>query len=130
MSKILNIRGHVFWQDFEIRKALSWSTIHNMKTILFSKMENSLKIRTFKATTEPILLYGSECWTIDSTMRNYIYDCYTRLLRMTTNIPRKYKVIITQLYKGMSKITEVIQLRILRLVGHCIRHTDEITHKF
>ena len=31
--------------------------------------EISLKIRTFKATIEPILLYGGECWTIDSTMR-------------------------------------------------------------
>ena len=37
-------------------------------------MENSLKIRTFKTTIEPILLYGSECWTIDSIMRMQI-DC-------------------------------------------------------
>ena len=35
-------------------------------------MENSLKIRTFKATIEPILLYGSEFWTIDSTMRKHL----------------------------------------------------------
>ena len=59
-------------QYFEIRKALSWSAIHKMKTIWCSKMENSLKIRTFKATIEPILLYGSECWTIDSTIRKQI----------------------------------------------------------
>ena len=32
-------------------------------------MENSLKIRNFKATIKPILLYGSEFWTIDYTMR-------------------------------------------------------------
>ena len=55
--------------DFEIRKALSWSARHKMKSMWNSKMENSLKIRTFKATIEPILLYGSECWIIDSTMR-------------------------------------------------------------
>ena len=29
---------------------------------------------------------------------------------------------------GMPKITEVIKQRRLRLAGHCIRHTDEITH--
>ena len=49
-------------------------------------MENSLKIRTFKATIEPILLYGSECRTIDSSMRKQIDGCYTRLIRMATNI--------------------------------------------
>ena len=77
---------------FEIRKALSWSAIHKMKIIWSSKMVNSLKIRTFKATIEPILLYGSECWTIDFIMRKQICDCYTRLLRMATNISWKYKV--------------------------------------
>ena len=45
------------------------TVIHKMKSSWNSKMENSLKIKTFKATIEPILVYGSECWTIDSTMR-------------------------------------------------------------
>ena len=45
-----------------------------------------LKIRTFKPTIEPILLYDSEYWTIDSTIRKQIDGCYTRLLRMATNI--------------------------------------------
>ena len=59
-------------KDFKIRKALSWSVIHKMKIIWNSKIEKSLKIRTFKATIEPILLYGSEYWIIDSTMRKKI----------------------------------------------------------
>ena len=72
-------------------------------------MESSLKIRTFKATIEPILLYGSECCTIDSTMRKQIYGCYTRLLIMATNISWEDKITNTQLYKGMAKISEVIK---------------------
>ena len=54
-------------------------------------MENSLKIRNFKAKIEPIL-YGSECWTIDSTMRKKIDGYYTRLLRMATHISCKDNV--------------------------------------
>ena len=46
-------------KDIEFRNALSWSAIHKMKSIWNSKMKNSLKIRTFTATIEPIL-YGSE----------------------------------------------------------------------
>ena len=72
--------------DFEIRKTVSWSVINNMKSIWYSKMEKSLKIRTLKATIEPILLYISECWTIDSTMRKQIDGCYTRLLIMAIHI--------------------------------------------
>ena len=37
-------------------------------------MKNSLKIRTFKAIIKPILLNGSEYWTIDSIMRKQIDD--------------------------------------------------------
>ena len=115
-------------KDFEIRKALSWIVIHKMKSIWNPKMENSLKIRTFKAIIEPILLYGSECWTIDSTMRMNIDGYYTRLIIMATNISWKDKVINTQLYRGISKISEVIKQRRSRLAGHCIRRTDELAH--
>ena len=47
---------------------------------------------------------------------------------MATNISCKDKVIKTQLYMGMPKISEVIKQRRLRLAGHCIRHTDELAH--
>ena len=110
-------------KDFKIRNALSWSAIHKMKSVWNSKMKKSLKIRTFKATIEPTILYGSESWTIDSTMHKKIDGCYTRLLRMTTNISWKYKVTNTQLYKGMPNITKVIKLRRFRVAGHCIRQT-------
>ena len=115
-------------KDFEIRKALSWSTIHKMKSIWKSKMNINLKIRTFKATIEPILLYGSECWTIDASLRKKIDGCYTRLLRLATDTSWKEKVTNVQLYKGLPKITDVIKERRLRLAGHCIRHNDEIAH--
>ena len=65
---------------FEIRKALSWSAMHTMKTIRSCKIKNSLNIRTFNATIEHILLYCSEFCTIDSLMRKQIDGCYTRLL--------------------------------------------------
>ena len=116
--------------DFEIRKVVTWSAIHictyKIKSIWNSKMKNSLKISYFKATIEPILLYGSEFWTLDSTVRNTMYGCYTWLLRITTTW--KYKVTNIQIYEGMSKISEVIKQRRLRLAGHYIRHTDEIAH--
>ena len=49
-------------------------------------MENSLKIRNFKAIVELILLYGRELCIINSRKRKKIDGGYTRLLRMATNI--------------------------------------------
>ena len=79
---------------FEIRKTLPLVAIHNIKSIWNTTMENNMKILTFIANIEPILLYGSECWTIEFTMPEYIDGCYTRLLRMETNISWK------QIYHG------------------------------
>ena len=69
-------------KDFEIRKTLSWTAMHKMKSIWNSKMKRCLKIRTFKATVEHILLYGIESWTVDESLKRKIDGCYTRLLRM------------------------------------------------
>ena len=65
--------------DFEIRKVQAWFANHKMELIWNSKMRNQLKIRTFKLTNEPTLLYGSECWTIDAIPWKKIDGFYARL---------------------------------------------------
>ena len=95
-------------KDFENRKALEWSVIHKMKSIWNSKMNISLKIRTFKVTVEPILHYRSETWTINVSLRKKIDGCYTRLLRMASNISWKEKLTNDKLYRGMPKISKII----------------------
>ena len=78
-------------KDFEIRKALAWTVMHRMKRLWTSNMSNQLKIRAFKATVETVLLYGSQCWTVNSKLRKRIDGCYTRLIRMAQNISWKSK---------------------------------------
>ena len=99
-----------------------------MKLSLNSKMNISLKIRTFKVTVESILLYGSETWTINVSLRKKIDVCYTRLLRMASNISWKEKLTNDKLYRGMPKISEIIKQTRMRLAGHCVRHPEEVAH--
>ena len=73
-------------KDFEIRKALAWQACHKLKKLWNSKLKRKLKIRTFQATIESILLYGSETWTIDKSLERRINGCYTKLLRMILNV--------------------------------------------
>ena len=87
-------------------------------------MSNQLKIRAFKATVETVLLYGSQCWTVDSKLRKRIDGCYTRLLCMAQNISWKSKTNNEQLYNGLPKVTDIISERMLNLAGHCVRHKE------
>ena len=88
-----------------------------MKSICNSKMNISLKIRTFKATVEPILLYGSETWTINVSLRKKIDGCYTRLLRMASDISWKEKLTNDKLYHSF------------RVPGKSMNYTIELERK-
>ena len=63
--------------DFRVRKATAWAACHKMKAIWKSNLRRDLKIRLFKATVEPILLYGTETWTITESLKKRIDGCYS-----------------------------------------------------
>ena len=50
------------------------------------KNKNKFKIKTFLATVEAVLLYGSETWTLTKALTKQFDGCYTRMLRMVYNI--------------------------------------------
>ena len=116
-------------KDFNIRKALAWSAANKMKKLWKSSIQDSLKIRIFRATIETIYTYGAETWTTTKTMIKRIDGCYTRLLRMALNVSWKDKLNNSILYNGLSRISEVIQERRLKLAGHLKRHETEMAHK-
>ena len=60
---------------FEISKAISWIVMHKIKSIWNSKLKRCLILRTFKATVKPILLRGSESWTVDTSLERKIDGC-------------------------------------------------------
>ena len=116
-------------KDFNIRKALAWSAANKMKKLWKSSIRDSLKVRIFRATIETIYTYGAETWTTTKTMNKRIDGCYTRLLRMALNISWKDKINNITLYNGLSRISEVIKERRLKLAGHLMRHDNEMAHK-
>ena len=67
-------------KDFNTRKAMEWSACNNMHKIWTSMMNNKLKTTIFRTTIEPILLYGSETWTLSKKLEKMLDGTYTRLL--------------------------------------------------
>ena len=53
-------------KDYKTRKAQAWSACNKMDRIWRSNLTSHLKSRLFQTTIQPILLYGSETWTLSS----------------------------------------------------------------
>ena len=57
-------------KDFTTRKGKAWAACNAMNKIWSSNLDNVFKIKFFKAVVEPILLYGSETWTLSQELEN------------------------------------------------------------
>ena len=53
-------------KDFRIRKSMAWTACNKLYHIWTSNLSNKIEINIFKTIIEPILLYGSETWTLSS----------------------------------------------------------------
>lgn len=84
------------------------------------------KIRLFQATVESILLYGSETWTVTSSIRKQLDGCYTRLLRSALDISWKSHTSNKDLYGDLPNVSEKIKKRRLQFAGHCVRSTERV----
>ena len=58
-------------KDFVTRNGMAWSACNDMHKIWSSQLPNNLKVKIFRATIEPILLYGSETWTLSDNKLKY-----------------------------------------------------------
>ena len=114
--------------DFDVRKAKAWAACHQMKKIWKSGMKRDLKIRLFQATVESILFYGSETWTVSSSLSKRIDGCYTRMLRMALDISWKDRINNNTVYGNLDRASEKIRERRLKLAGHIQRHDDLLAH--
>ena len=56
-------------QDIRVRKAMAWKALNGMNVVWRSSLSRDLTISFFQATVESILLYGSECWSLNSSSR-------------------------------------------------------------
>ena len=73
-------------QDVKTRKALAWKALNDMKMVWRSNISRELKLKFFCATVEAVLLYGSECWTMNASLQKSPDASYTRMLQVVLNV--------------------------------------------
>ena len=116
-------------KDFQTRKGMAWSACNKLQKIWNSKIPSSLKLKFFRACVEPVLLYGSETWTVNKAFQKRIDGCYTRLLMRAQNLSWKKHPTKKDIYGGLSPLSTIIAQRRARFAGHCMRAGDEIISK-
>ena len=113
-------------KDFQVRKGLAWAACNKLHSIWSSKLSNRIKLLSFQTIIQPILLYGSETWTLSRLLEKRLDGTYTRLLMRVKNLSWKDHPTLKQIYGDLPKISDVIRKRRARFAGHCFRAENEI----
>ena len=111
-------------KDIQVRKALAWKALEALDVFWKSGMSKKVKIKIFRTAVEPVLLYGSETWSLKVSDSRAIDGVYTRMLRRVCNISWKSHTPNTELYGKIPKLSATIMRR-LRFAGHLARHDDQ-----
>ena len=113
-------------KDFKTRKGMAWSACNDLHHIWVSNISTKLKIQIFKAIVEPILLYGSETWTLSAKLEKRLDGTYTRLLMRVKNLSWKSHPTKKQIYGDIKPVSSSLKARRTQFAGHCLRATTEI----
>ena len=86
-----------------------------------ANLTRKTKIHLFQAAVIPILMYGSETWTLTKEQARRLDGAYTRLLRRGLNADYQQNMINEALHQDLPRLSEVARDRRLKFAGHCVR---------
>ena len=105
---------------------MTWSACNDLKKIWKSHLSRNIKLHIFKTIIEPILLYGSETWTLSKKMEARLDGTYTRLLMRVQNLSWKSHPSKKEIYGDLPSISSLLKARRVQFAGHCFRAEGEI----
>ena len=98
---------------------------NDMYKIWKSKLARRIKIEIFRATIEPILLYGSETWTLSRKLEKRLDGTYTRLLMRAQHISWGRHASVSDIYGNLLHVSALVRSRRVQFAGHCFRAKSE-----
>ena len=113
-------------KDVKSRKALAWAACNKLNKIWHSNLVNEQKIYLFNVLIEPILLYGSETWTLTTHQQQRLDGTYTNLLRRAQNIHWSEHATREHIYDNLPPLSQTLAKRRLQFAGHCQRAMGKI----
>ena len=114
-------------KDFTVRRALAWRAVIALPHIWASpSITNATKRKLFRAVIEPVLLYGSETWTMTASLARRLDGTYTRLLRACLQVTYLDRWTNVKLYGGLQRVSDVVNVRRIGFAGHCFRANQPV----
>lgn len=115
-------------KDISVRKELATTACKKLTNVWKSPLSIKHRIRLFRATVEPVLLYGCETWTVNQEMLNRLNGFYTRLLRIVDNVDWTAHVRNSYLYGNglIPPLADTIAKRTLKFAGHAFRAKEQL----
>ena len=115
--------------DVKRRLALAGATFHRLWEKVFKRHEISLaiKLRLLNAAVMPILLYGSETWSLTTTLENRVNACENRWLRRILRIKYTDRVsnMEVRARTGQEIVENTVRKRRMKWYGHITRMNKE-----
>ena len=95
-----------------------------------SNMNRKIKVQLFRDTVKSVILCSSETWTINKDMQKKLDGCWEwqHQNAEATNTSWKEKTTNEVLYQDLQPLSQTISERIMRVAGHCIRHSTEMAY--
>ena len=114
-------------RDMKSCKALPWAACNKLNKIWHSTLPNETKIRIFNMLIKPILLYGSETWTLTTHQRKRLDGTYANLLRrVLLNIHWSEHATLEHIYGDITPLSSKVPKKRLTFPGHCHWTTGEV----
>ena len=102
-------------------------TCKRLSSVWRSPLSFKHRLRLFRATVEPVLLYRCGTWTVNQEMVNKLEGCYKRLLRIVHCVDWTARIRNTYLYGNglVPPISATIAKRSLEFAEHAFRAKDQ-----
>ena len=108
--------------DIKVRKALAVQAITRLNRVWKANLNRKAKIRLSQAKVIPILMYGSETWTLTkNTLYRRMDGAFTRLLRRALNVDYQQHMTNEALCQDLPHLSEVARDGRLKFAGNCAR---------
>ena len=97
-----------------------------MHMIWESNLSRSFKLKIFKAAIEPILLYGSETWTLSTKLEKRLDGTFTRLLMRVQNLSWRHHPTKKEIYGSLPPVSAIVKARRVQFAGYSLRAGNEV----
>lgn len=109
------------------RISLGWKKYWSLKFIMKGNYEMQLKKLIFDSCVLPVVLYGSQTWSLTKAQANKVNIWQRAIERSVLKIRKKDKVRCTKI-RGQTNFRDAnlsIQIQKWKWAGHLMRYTDE-----